>query len=128
MTAAEAIDRVWRAEAASMLGVLARRLGDLGRAEEALQDAVAEALERWAEEGVPANPAGWLVTTAWRKALDALRRDATGQQKLSRLVAESTPLPSDDDRLALIFACCHPTLPQPTQVALTLHAASGQAP
>ncbi len=110
-----------------MLGVLARRLGDLDRAEEALQDALAEALKHWPDEGVPANPAGWLVTTAWRKALDAARRGATGQLKLARLAAdrEPEPTPRDDDRLALIFACCHPALPQPAQVALTLHAASG---
>ncbi len=65
--------------------------------------------------------------TAWRKALDAVRRGATGQQKLTLLAAEREPEPTprDDDRLALIFACCHPALPQPAQVALTLHAASG---
>jgi len=124
---AEEVDRVWRAEAASMLGVLARRLGDLDRAEEALQDALAEALKRWPDEGVPANPAGWLVTTAWRKALDAVRRTATGQQKLAQLAAEPAPQPGDDDRLGMIFACCHPALTQPAQVALTLHAASGLA-
>jgi predicted RNA polymerase sigma factor len=125
--AATAVDRVWRADSASMLGVLARRLGDLDRAEEALQDAIAEALKHWPDEGVPANPAGWLVTTAWRKALDAARRGATGQQKLALLAAEREPgpAPGDDDRLALIFACCHPALGQPAQVALTLHAASG---
>jgi len=125
--AAEAVDRVWRADSASMLGVLARRLGSLDRAEEALQDALAEALKHWTDEGVPANPAGWLVTTAWRKALDAARRTSTGEQKLAQLAAEPPPQPGDDDRLALIFACCHPALTQPAQVALTLHAASGLA-
>jgi predicted RNA polymerase sigma factor len=130
---AEAVDRVWRADSASMLGVLARRLGDLDRAEEALQDALAEALKHWADEGVPASPAGWLVTTAWRKAVDRLRREVTGQEKLALagrhgpagLEPVEPPEPTDDDRLALIFACCHPALPEPARVALTLNAASG---
>jgi RNA polymerase sigma-70 factor (ECF subfamily) len=122
-----AVEAVWRGDAASMLGVLARRLGDLGRAEEALQEAVAEALKHWPDDGVPSNPAGWLVTTAWRKAVDRLRRDTTGQAKLAALGAEPAPTPTDDDRLALIFACCHPALSQPAQVALTLSAASGLA-
>jgi len=122
---ASVIEATWRAEAASMLGVLARRLGDLDRAEEALQEAMAEALTRWPADGVPDRPAGWLVTTAWRKAVDRLRRDAVGQDKLAALAGIPAPEPSDDDRLALIFACCHPALGQPAQVALTLHAASG---
>jgi RNA polymerase sigma-70 factor (ECF subfamily) len=125
---AEAVDRVWRADSASMLGVLARRLGDLDRAEEALQDALAEALKHWADEGVPPSPAGWLVTTAWRKAVDRLRREVAGQEKLALAAGMSpaeAPEPTDDDRLALIFACCHPALPEPARVALTLNAASG---
>jgi len=120
-----AVDRVWRHDSGRMLGVLARRLGDLDRAEEALQDALAEALHHWAADGVPPNPAGWLVTTAWRKAVDRARRDATGQVKLALLAGSDAPEPTDDDRLALIFACCHPALPEPVRVALTLHAASG---
>lgn len=119
------LDRVWRADAASMLGVLARRLGDLDRAEEALQDAVGEALRRWPVDGVPERPAGWLVTTAWRKALDRLRRDAAGEQKLATLAHTPPGEPTGDDRLALVFACCHPALPEPSQVALTLNAVSG---
>jgi len=125
---AEAVDRVWRGDSASMLGVLARRLGDLDRAEEALQEALAEALKHWADEGVPPQPAGWLVTTAWRKAVDRIRREATGQEKLAaaaRLGGTEPPEPTDDDRLALIFACCHPALPEAARVALTLNAASG---
>jgi predicted RNA polymerase sigma factor len=108
-----------------MLGVLARRLGDLDRAEEALQDAVAEALNRWPDEGVPDNAAGWLVTAAWRKAVDRLRREATGREKLAVLASTPPPEPSGDDRLALIFACCHPVLPEPAQLALTLNAVAG---
>jgi len=108
-----------------MLGVLSRRLGDLDRAADALQEAVAEALRRWPEDGTPEHPAGWLVTTAWRRAIDTLRRDATGREKLAQLAAEPEPSPTDDDRLALLFACCHPDLPVPYQIALTLYAVSG---
>jgi predicted RNA polymerase sigma factor len=119
------VDQVWRTDASGMLGVLARRLGDLGRAEDALQDALAEALRVWERDGVPDSPAGWLVTTAWRRALDGLRRDATGRQKLATLAAVPAPQPTDDDRLALIFGCCHPVLPVSAQVPLTLRAVCG---
>jgi predicted RNA polymerase sigma factor len=121
----EVLAEVWRTDAASMLGVLSRRLGDLDRAEEALQDAVGQALTSWAADGVPGSPSGWLVTTAWRKALDRLRREATGRDKLALLAHTPPPEPTGDDRLALVFACCHPSLPEPSQVELTLHAISG---
>jgi RNA polymerase sigma-70 factor (ECF subfamily) len=121
------LDAVWRAESASMLGVLSRRLGDLERAADALQEAAAEALRRWPGDGPPRQPSGWLVTTAWHRALDGLRRESTGREKLARLAAEPTPAPTGDDRLGLIFACCHPGLPVPSQVALTLYAVSGLA-
>jgi predicted RNA polymerase sigma factor len=121
----EVLDQVWRADSGSMLGVLSRRLGDLDLAEEALQEALGQALTHWPEEGVPDNPAGWLVTTAWRKAVDRLRREAAGRDKLAVLAAAAPPAPTGDDRLALIFACCHPDLPEPAQVALTLHAVAG---
>ena len=130
------LDQLWRAEAAGMLGALGRRLGSLDTAEEALQDALAEAMRRWPDDGVPANPAGWLVTTAWRKAVDRLRREANGRRKETDLAADPTlgpPVgaagpswpPSGDDRLALVFACCHPALPESSRVALTLHAVAG---
>lgn len=108
-----------------MLGVLAHRLGDLDRAEEALQDAVGEALRRWPSGGVPDRPSGWLVTVAWHRALDRLRRDAAGREKLATLAHTPPAEPAGDDRLALVFACCHPALAEPSQVALTLNAASG---
>ena len=108
-----------------MLSVLARRLGDLDRAEEALQDAVGEALRRWPSDGVPDRPSGWLVTVAWHRALDRLRRDAAGREKLRTLAHTPPAEPTGDDRLALVFACCHPALPEPSQVALTLNAVSG---
>ncbi|WP_250003493.1 RNA polymerase sigma factor [Actinoplanes sp. M2I2] len=120
-----AVEQTWRTGAAGMLGVLARRLGDLDRAEEALQEAVAEALRRWPSEGVPGNPPGWLVTTAWHKALDAIRREATGREKVAALARTPPAAPTGDDRLALVFACCHPALPEPARMALTLHAVAG---
>jgi predicted RNA polymerase sigma factor len=123
--AAATVERVWRAESAGMLGVLARRLGGLDLAEEALQDAVAEALRRWPVDGLPESPAGWLVTTAWRRAVDRIRRDVNGQDKLAEAQLAPPPAPVADDRLALIFGCCHPVLSRSAQVALTLHAASG---
>jgi len=108
-----------------MLAVLGRRLGTLDRAEEALQEALTEALKHWGDDGVPGSPTGWLVTTAWRKAVDGMRRDAAGREKLALLSAGPPPAPVDDDRLAMVFACCHPALPAPSQVALTLYAVSG---
>jgi RNA polymerase sigma-70 factor (ECF subfamily) len=121
----DVLDQVWRADSGTMLGVLSRRLGDLDRAEEALQEALGQALTHWPDGGVPDNPAGWLVTAAWRKAVDRLRREATGRDKLVALAAIPPPAPTGDDRLALVFACCHPDLPEPAQVALTLHAVAG---
>jgi predicted RNA polymerase sigma factor len=99
--------------------------GDLDRAADALQDALGQALTNWPEAGVPENPAGWLVTTAWRKAIDGLRREAASRDKLAVLAHTPAPEPTGDDRLALMFACCHPELPEPAQVALTLHAVAG---
>jgi RNA polymerase sigma-70 factor (ECF subfamily) len=122
---AELLDRIWRTDAAGMLGALSRRLGDFDRAEEALSDALAEALKRWPDEGVPESPTGWLVTAGWRKALDRLRRDAVGREKAARVAAEPPSEPGVDDRLAMIFACCHPDLAEPARVALTLYAAGG---
>nr|WP_231905368.1 DUF6596 domain-containing protein [Saccharothrix espanaensis] len=122
---ADLVDRIWRADAGGMLGALSRRLGDFDRAEEALADAVAEALKRWPDEGVPDSPTGWLVTAAWRKALDRLRRDAVGREKVALVAAQPPPEPGVDDRLAMIFACCHPDLAEPARVALTLYAAGG---
>ena len=119
------VERLWRAEAAGMLGALSRRLGDFDLAEEALAEAVTDALKLWPDEGVPDSPTGWLVTTGWRKALDRLRRESVGREKLARVGAEPPPPPGVDDRLAMIFACCHPDLAEATRVALTLYAASG---
>jgi RNA polymerase sigma-70 factor (ECF subfamily) len=119
------VDRLWRAEAASLLGALSRRLGDFDLAEDALSEAVTAALKLWPEHGIPEQPTGWLVTTAWRRAVDRLRREAVGREKLAHIGSEPPQPPGVDDRLAMIFACCHPDLAAPDRVALTLYAASG---
>jgi predicted RNA polymerase sigma factor len=117
------LEEVWRTQAASMRGALVRRLGDLDRAEDALQEALAQALRHWPTEGVPAQPAGWLVTTAWRKAVDQLRREEVGRSKQAYAVPIGNP--DSDDLLALIFGCCHPDLGEAAQIALTLRAVCG---
>ena len=83
--APESLERAYRQEATRIRAALAARTGDLGLAEDAVQDAFVEAIERWPRDGVPANPGGWLATTARRKALDRLRRDKVGEQKLALL-------------------------------------------
>ncbi|HEY2505747.1 MAG TPA: sigma-70 family RNA polymerase sigma factor [Streptosporangiaceae bacterium] len=132
---AEALERTYRSEATKLRAALARRLGDVGLAEELVQDAFVAALEHWKAGGVPPNPGGWLMTTAWRKAIDRQRRASAGQEKLALLAVtqeRSQPGPAgpeggdqDDEMLSLIFACCHPALPDDAQVALTLRAVCG---
>jgi RNA polymerase sigma-70 factor (ECF subfamily) len=102
-------------------------LGDFDLAEEVVQDSIVAALEKWPEQGVPDKPGAWLMTTAKRRAIDILRRDQRHQEKVA-LLERSTlpPEPSEaDDRLRLIFTCCHPALAQEAQVALTLRAVAG---
>jgi RNA polymerase sigma-70 factor (ECF subfamily) len=103
-----------------------RLLGDFDLAEELVADAAVEAHEHWPRAGVPARPASWLLTTARRKGLDRLRRQAVYRQKLE-LVAALPPEPprEADERLRLIFTCCHPVLSREAQVALTLRAVVG---
>ncbi len=130
------LERAYRTEATRVRAILARRLGDVGLAEELVQDAFVEALEHWAADGVPANPGGWLTTTAWRKALDRQRRVRTGREKLALLAVTqdragpaaehlTDPQAEADDLLSLVFACCHPALPADSRVALTLRAVCG---
>jgi RNA polymerase sigma-70 factor (ECF subfamily) len=132
------LERVYREEATRIRASLAARLGDVGLAEELVQDAFIEALEHWRVDGVPPNPGGWLATTARRKGIDRLRRDRAGQHKLALLaITESRQAgdPSyphngpdqDDDLLSLVFACCHPSLPRESQIALTLRVVCGLA-
>jgi RNA polymerase sigma-70 factor (ECF subfamily) len=126
VTAAE-LERVYRTEAVRIRAALAARVGDVGLAEDCVQDAFAEALEHWPGDGVPANPGGWLATTARRKAIDRLRRQRVGDAKLRLLATDERHPPSDadDELLSLVFACCHPSLPQESQVALTLRTVCG---
>ncbi len=126
------LERVYRAEAARITAALAARLGDVGLAADAVQDAFVEAIEHWRDGHVPPNPGGWLATTARRKAIDRLRRARAGQEKLALLAATATPTcaedgadTADDELLGMIFACCHPALPRESQIALTLRAVCG---
>jgi len=126
------LDRVYRAEAARITAALAARIGDVGLAADAVQDAFVEAIEHWRDGHVPPNPGGWLATTARRKAIDRLRRARAGQEKLALLAATATGTcaedgadAADDELLGMIFACCHPALPRESQIALTLRAVCG---
>ena len=118
---------VFREEAGRLTGALVRVLGNFDLAEEVVQDSLVAALEKWPEQGIPDNPGAWLMTTARRRAIDLLRRDRRYAEKLALL--ERSQLPGDasevDDRLRLIFTCCHPALAQEAQVALTLRAVAG---
>lgn len=126
---------IYRAESARIVGALTRLLGDLSLAEDAASEAFAIALERWPRDGVPANPGAWLMTTARHRAVDALRREralAARREALLRLAALDEPGPESveapsvpDDRLALVFTCCHPALAAEGRVALTLRMVGG---
>jgi RNA polymerase sigma factor (sigma-70 family) len=127
---AAALERVYHAEATQIRAALATRLGDVGLAEDAVQDAFVEAIEHWRDGEIPANCGGWLATTARRKAIDRLRRARVGQEKLALIAATMTDSwdgteAADDDLLGMIFACCHPALPRESQIALTLRAVCG---
>jgi RNA polymerase sigma-70 factor (ECF subfamily) len=124
------VDAVYRAESRRVLATLIRLLGDFDRAEEAMHDAFAAAVEQWPREGAPDNPRAWLVSTGRFKAIDAMRKrarhDASLGELADRLIAsaadasESNDDSVDDDRLRLIFTCCHPALTIDAQIALTL--------
>lgn len=133
MTAAAQIERTFREEHGRVLAALISQLGDFELAEDALQEALVNALERWEIDGVPRNPGAWLLTVAKRRAIDRLRRAAVWERKAAILA----PLPDDDEmeiemddsipdeRLKLMFTCCHPALAVEAQVALTLHTLGG---
>lgn len=125
----EAISRVHREEWARVVATLARRLGDLDIAEEMAAEAFATAVERWPVDGVPPNPGAWLTTTAHRRAIDRLRREVRREEwHREALMLADTPEPLgaiDDDRLRLIFTCCHPALAMPARIALTLRMVGG---
>ena len=122
-----AVSAVFREEAGRLTAALVRVLGDFDLAEEVVQDSLVAALEKWPEQGIPDKPGAWLMTTARRRAIDILRRDNRYREKLALLERSAlTPEPPEaDDRLRLIFTCCHPALSQEAQVALTLRAVVG---
>ena len=133
---ADAITRVHREEWARVVAVLARRFGDLGIAEDMAAEAFAVAVECWPADGVPPNPGAWITTTANRRAIDRLRRESRRddkQKEAQMLYDRPPPEPSDvleeraidDDRLRLIFTCCHPALAMDARIALTLRMVGG---
>ena len=128
------VDAVYRSDSRRVLATLIRLLGDFDLAEEALQDAFTAAVERWPRDGVPANPRAWLVSAGRFKAIDAVRRRARFDASLGKVAEEldqATPEVTfdeasvNDDRLRLIFTCCHPALPPDAQIALTLREVCG---
>ncbi len=131
------IARIFRAEHGRVLAVLARITGDLDIAEDAVAEAFAAAVRRWPTEGIPPSPAGWIITTARNRAIDRLRHETTGTERhveAARLVPAPAENPEDavlaaeeipDDRLQLIFTCCHPALGMQARVALTLRMLGG---
>lgn len=129
------LERIYREESGRILATLIRLLGSFDLAEEAAQDAFTAALEKWPADGTPANPRAWLISTARHKAVDRLRRQQRFETKqgelrrLAELEQELLAIPEDnmlaDDRLRLIFTCCHPALAQEAQVALTLRTLCG---
>jgi RNA polymerase sigma-70 factor (ECF subfamily) len=129
----EAVARAFRDEWGRVVATLIRTTGDWDLAEECTQDAFTRALERWPRDGVPDNPGAWLTTTARNRALDRLRRAQSGATKVREaaiLMPDEPPVPIDDsgvgdDRLRLIFTCCHPALSVEAQVALTLRTLAG---
>ena len=124
------VEAVWRIESARIVAALTRFTGDFGLAEDAAQEAVAEALVSW-PLACPANPAGWLMATARRRAIDAIRRRTALQERYALLAPESAvdeaidPDKIDDDVLALMFISCHPVLSPEARVALTLRVVGG---
>jgi RNA polymerase sigma-70 factor, ECF subfamily len=127
-----AIERVFREEYGRAVAVLARVFGDIDIAEESVQDAFTVAVQRWPSAGMPPSPAGWIITTARNRAIDRLRREASrdSRQAQAQLLHSPGEPPAKeasvrDDRLRLIFTCCHPALAQAAQVALTLRLLGG---
>ncbi|KRE56957.1 RNA polymerase sigma factor [Phycicoccus sp. Soil748] len=128
---AVAVERVFRAEYGRLIASLVRRFGDIDVAEEAASEALVVALEKWPETGVPPNPGGWLTTTAANRAIDRIRRESKRDAKHQAALmtydgtAHEPTGPVEDDRLRLIFTCCHPALAPEARIALTLRLLGG---
>ncbi|MCL2612926.1 MAG: RNA polymerase sigma factor [Nocardioidaceae bacterium] len=126
-----AVERVFREEHGRLVAALVRRFGDLDLAEDMAAEALVVALERWPADGVPPNPGGWLTTTAARRGIDRIRRERQRDAKhqAAAMIEDDTPPeptgPVEDDRLRLIFTCCHPALAPEARVALTLRMLGG---
>lgn len=126
------VEQVFREKWGHAVAILTRVLGDLEFAEDAVQDAFATAIERWPRDGAPRKPGAWIVTTARNRAIDRIRRDKVFRQK-AELLARLEDLPEEegdvtaipDDRLALVFTCCHPALAAESRIALTLREVGG---
>jgi len=132
MTAVEQIETTFREEYGRVLATLISQLGDFALAEDALQDALVEALKRWKSDGIPRNPGAWLTTVAKRRAIYRLRQASTFERKQALLIQEQDEDEEEeydemipDERLKLMFTCCHPSLALEAQVALTLHTLGG---
>ncbi|MDP9101907.1 MAG: sigma-70 family RNA polymerase sigma factor [Actinomycetota bacterium] len=131
MDATAAVERVFREEYGRLIASLVRRFGDIDVAEEAAGGALVVALERWPRFGVPPNPGGWLTTTATNRAIDRIRREKQRDEKHQAALMhyDDTPHqdtgPVEDDRLRLLFTCCHPALPSEARIALTLRLLGG---
>jgi RNA polymerase sigma-70 factor (ECF subfamily) len=131
--APQTVERTFRRESGRAVATLIRVLGDFDLAEDAVQDAFIVALERWPRDGIPDNPGAWITTTARNRAIDRLRRERVGRQKAEAAEAvgalqaldEDQMFEIPDDRLRLIFTCCHPALPIDSRVALTLRTVGG---
>ena len=124
------LDDLVRRESARVVGMLVRLLGNVDRAEEMFQESLVAALERWPREGVPRNPGAWLVTVAKHRAIDTLRLERLHETKHETIAREAPPTPASparipDDRLRLMFTCCHPALSPESQVAITLRLVCG---
>ena len=125
------IGRIFREESGRSVATLIRIFGDIDLAEDAVQEAFTIALRKWPDEGLPPNPGGWITTTARNRAIDHLRREARGRELLAQAAeAREEPTgdeaePVEDDRLRLIFTCCHPALSTEAQIALTLRLLGG---
>jgi len=120
------IGQIFRAEYGRAVAVLVRHFGDIDVAEEAVQDAFVAAMRTWPSRGVPPSPAGWIITTARNRAIDRVRRESVrAAREIQALPPPSVPAAGGDDRLRLIFTCCHPALAPAVQVALTLRLLGG---